>query len=222
MKFDWADNRWIHDRYFWLWYFSPGVELSRSATLSRDADAVFEHESRTPIETVVIPFVFPDDFSLTFSVSGDYHDLKLNHPSQAHSLHLGHMDCHQMSDAFRWSEYGSIIDWLATEEPHQYPLWAIGLLFSSYVGPTPVCIDECVKTIRDSMLQSTLFSVDESDCVSRYARRIVRDDLEWHYDERIGWHAECEWNYSMRNKLNNEMSFELVRRFFSSLSPSGS
>jgi len=120
-----------------------------------------------------------------------------------------------MSDEFRWQEYAHITTWLASQPTPQYPAWATRLLFAFYVAPIPDCIDYLAETIRESMVESTLFSSKESEYVANYTREVARNDLKWNYDQSIGWHAESERNYSMRNRRNDEAFFDLLRRFFS-------
>lgn len=208
----------VRSRRFWLNYLKAGVDLSRSPSLSADAHSPTDEPSCGATVCYSLPSL-PDDFYLLrLEINDGEHRLFLygsewpDDKPRTFDLQLGNMDCHQMSDAFRWEEFQSLMPKISRRNGG--PSWAHELLLSFYVAVTEECADQCLALQRRCLTESGLFTEDEVEYIIAYNRRVaVRKDFRWVHQERIGWVAEGKNAYSVRNTRWDGFDFSAMERF---------
>src|SRR5262245_13869104 len=122
----------VGSRSFWLSYISAGVELTRCPSLHKDHLQL----ERWPSCGVVLTFLLPDPYMFRLQVDVGEHRLELSSPDVDDFMLIGTMDCHQMSDVFRWGEFEAVIAGL---KENAGPVWAHELLIGFYVAVTKDC-----------------------------------------------------------------------------------
>jgi hypothetical protein len=198
------------DRTFWIRYLGEGTELS-GHQLQTEFLSIKEDEPQ------IITIVFPERYSLEIEVYGG-HRLRLCDETTSRNMELGWMDCHQMSDAFRFEELSDIC-----AASSMLPRWQIRALLSHYVAPMPINIEALVSTFRSSLLESGLFNNSECIVFSDYMRRIVRERFQWIEDSHRGWVGIIEdaekypWMipYTLRTRENQDFDFAFLNNFLS-------
>lgn len=183
----------IRTRAFWLAYVSAGVEFTGCKTLAED-----ERASRVaPYSGARFIFPFPNSDMLMLDISEGHHSLELYRPFPSKRLDIGRMDCHQMSDAFRWDEFQALMTCLAKEVQ---PTWAIQLLFCFYVAVTEDIAGEYLALLEQCLGDSEIFSANEIQHILNYTRTVaIRKDFQWIKDSQRGWAAEGRDAYCMRH-----------------------
>jgi hypothetical protein len=154
-------------------------------------------------------FHFPPGYSLWLDVLPWQHELTLSYPDCGPPRTIGIMDPHQMSDLFRWEEFLAITQCLARRAE---PAWADELLLSPYVAVTEDCAGSYLTRLRWCLSESRLFTESEAEHVVAYARAIVRRDFRWIEDPALGWVAEGEDAYSLR-QAGGDFDFAAFRGF---------
>ncbi len=92
----WADL--VHSRAFWVSYVAAGVDVFGCPTLHADLRTL---ESQ-PYSGASLTFGFPGGHLLRLRVSAGEHQLEHLDDDYDNPQLVGTMDCHQMSDLFRW------------------------------------------------------------------------------------------------------------------------
>ena len=129
----WAD--FVRSRAFWVSYISAAVDFARCPSLLADSQAL----NREPYSGASLTFGFPDYHMLRLDISAGEHQLDHLDDNYDGPQEVGRMDCHQMSDLFRWDEFQAVTRHLATQCE---PAWAVELLFSFYVAVIPEIAEE--------------------------------------------------------------------------------
>ena len=192
----------LDTRQFWLRYLAAGTEFSDRQL--REEAYLDDCE-----ESTLVRIHYGDRFRLEISVDGD-HRLQLVDNAQDLAIDLGWMDCHQMSDAFRFEELSSICN-----AGDLRPLWKSRILFAHYVAPVNETVDELVDTLFRSLCESNLFSTSESRGIANYMKRVVRKDFQWEFVPPLGWigsiidpiSAPWAFPYTMRTRENTGFNF---------------
>jgi hypothetical protein len=202
----------VRSRAFWLSYVSAGVDFSRCASLLADSKLL----RGGPNCGAMLTFEFPDSHRLRLSVLAGEHRLKHLDADHKKPQLIGTMDCHQMSDLFRWDEYRAVTRHLAKSSE---PAWAHELLFSFYVAVTADCADEHAAVLQRSLESADVFSSPEIIYILAYTRRkAVRKNFQWNNVPILGWVAEGKNAYSMRHTRGG-FDFARFGRFLEALTP---
>ena len=131
-----------------------------------------------------LTFSLPDSYSLRLEVDPGEHRLHLVHPDLVEPMLLGTMDCHQMSDLFRWEEFLTVTGSLAR---HSVPASAHELLLSFYVAVTEDCADQHLGLLRSCLVATKVFRGEEVEYIITYIRRVaVRRDFRWVFRRTSG------------------------------------
>src|SRR4051794_41072410 len=93
----------IHSRAFWVGYIAAGVDFEGCPSLQADERQQWDWEETNCEATLT--FTLPKSYLLRLEVDLGEHRLQLVHPTLAEPMLIGTMDCHQMSDLFRWDEF---------------------------------------------------------------------------------------------------------------------
>jgi hypothetical protein len=196
----------VSSRTFWLAYVSAGTDLSLSASLRNDAKKLWAE----PLCGGRVTFGLPGDFLLIFEISGGEHTLQLCGPDMENAMTVGTMDCHQMSDVFRWEEFVSVSKAVSS---CVQPAWAVDLLLSYYVAVTADCAAEHSALLRRCLTAAEVFNGTEVDHIVRYSERVaLRKDFRWIADAERGWVAEGRDAYCMRH-TRGKFDFSTFRAF---------
>jgi len=192
----------VSTRAFWLSYVCAGVDFRDCASLSADQRLLYQE----PTCRATLTFLLPDAYRLRLEVELGEHRLQLVHPGLVEPILLGTMDCHQMSDLFRWEEFLNVTRSLAR---NSVPAWAHELLLSFYVAVTEDCADQHLTMLRRCLDAAKVFSGVEIEYIIAYTRRVaVRRDFRWIDTLDLGWVAEGLDAYSLRR---TEDGFSLGR-----------
>lgn len=199
----------LDTRKFWLRYLAAGTSFSNLPAL-RD-----EVASDATEEAVTIRIDYCDRFRMELEVDFE-HRLSLIDSTREGKIDLGWMDCHQMSDAFRFEELRSVC--LASR---LRPLWKIEALLAHYAAPVRDTIGELVKLLFDALCESQLFTEHEARGIADYMKRIVRKEFRWELDPQLGWTGAIiapestpyAFPYTMRTAQNSEFDFESLNAF---------
>jgi hypothetical protein len=200
----------VRSRGFWLGYISAGVETARCPSLQADQPQLYQW----PFCGVTLTFEVAESHMLRLEIDAGDHRLKLSHPDLDDMMLLGTMDCHQMSDLFRWDEYQALIQSL---RKNAGPRWAHELLFSFYVAVTEHCASQHAELLKRCLERSELFSVVEIEFILAYVRRfVVRKDFRWIDTPDLGWVAEGNDAYCVRHP-RTEFNFAAFRKFMTAV-----
>jgi len=203
-------DQMVCTRAFWLSYICAGVDVRGCASLQADQGLLYEE----PTCCATLTFSLPDTYSLRLEVDPREHRLQLVHPDLVEPMLLGTMDCHQMSDLFRWEEFLTVTRSLAR---HSVPAWAHELLLSFYVAVTEDCADLHLTLLRSCLDAAKVFSGEEVEYIITYTRRVaVRRDFRWIDTPDLGWVAEGLDAYSLRC-AENGFSLGTFRDFLNSV-----
>ncbi len=208
MRSFWGE--FVRARAFWVSYVSAGVDFVGCGSLQADQRLLWEE----PTCGATLMFRFPDSHRLRLDVAAGEHKLQLLHPDYDEPQLVGTMDCHQMSDLFRWDEFRAVTRHLATTSG---PTSAHELLLSFYVAVTEDCADEHAVVLRRTLEASEVFAVPEIEHILAYTRRVaVRRDFRWVHTPGLGWLAEGRDTYCMRH-TRGELDFDRFSRFLGAL-----
>jgi len=203
-------DEFVRSRAFWLNYVCAGVDFVGCPSLQADQRLLWTE----PMCGAALMFNFPEDNLLRLEVSPGEHRLELLHPDYEEPQLVGTMDCHQMSDLFRWDEFEAVMRHLARSSG---PTWAHELLISFYVAVTVDCADAHAAVLRRSLETSEIFSGPEVEHILRYTRRAaVRQDFRWLDTPGLGWVAEGRNAYCMRHTRGG-FDFARWSRFLAAL-----
>jgi hypothetical protein len=210
MRTLWAE--FVRSRAFWVSYVGAGVGFVGCPTLLAHSRLLWGE----PCCGASLTFGFPDSHMLRLDISAGEH--RLEHLDAEHDKPqlVGTMDCHQMSDLFRWDEFQAVTRYLARSCE---PAWAIELLFSFYVAVTPDIADEHAAVLRRSLEASEVFSGPEVEHILAYTCRVaVRQDFRWLDTPGLGWVAEGRNSYCMRHTRGG-FDFARFGRLLAALAP---
>jgi hypothetical protein len=192
-------------------YVSAGVGFAGCPSLLADSRVLWGE----PNCGVRLTFGFPHAHALELDISAGEHQLEHLDDNYDSPQEVGRMDCHQMSDLFRWDEFRAVTRHLAGSCG---PAWATELLFSFYVAVTPDIADEHAALLRRCLEASGVFTGPEIGHILAHTRRVaVRQDFRWIDTPGLGWVAEGQNAYSMRNTLGGEFDFARFGRFLAAL-----
>jgi hypothetical protein len=203
-------DEFVRSRAFWTSYLCAGVDFSACPTLLADSRLLW----KDPKCGASLTFEFPESHLLRLEMSAGEH--KLEHLDADHDEPqlVGTMDCHQMSDLFRWAEFRAATKYLTKTCGSA---WAIELLFSFYVGVTPDIADEHGAVLQRSLDASEVFSGPEIEHILAYTRRVaVRQDFRWIDTPGLGWVAEGRNCYCMRHTRGG-FDFDRFGKFLTAL-----
>lgn len=197
-------------RAFWVGFVGCGVDFVGCPSLHSDQKMLWE----SPFCDVTVMFRITDAHWLRLEVSSGSHKLELVSPGYVEPQLLGTMDCHQMSDLFRWDEFQDLVRNLS--KTHN-PTWALELLFSFYVAVTEDCAAEHAALLRRCLEESEIFSEREVDHIIAYTSRVaIRRDFQWIDTPTTGWSAEGGDADSMRSE-GCGFDFARFNRFLAAL-----
>ncbi len=203
-------GEFVRSRAFWLSYVSAGVDFVGCSTLMADKRLLWGE----PYCGATLAFAFPGSHTLRLDISAGEHRLEHRDADHDEPQLVGTMDCHQMSDLFRWDEFRAVTWHLAKSSG---PAWAHELLFGFYVAVTADCAEEHGAVLRRSLEASELFSGPEVDHILAYTRRVaVRQDFRWLDTPGLGWVAEGRNAYCMRH-TRGAFDFARFGRFVAAL-----
>jgi len=198
------------DRRFWIRYLGEGTDLT-----GHPLQEEFSSSCDDPPAKITIGF--SASYSLEIEVDGG-HRLRLLDTASSQTMELGWMDCHHMSDAFRFEELEGIC-----RVSTMFPSWQVRALLSHYVAPMPENIDALVSKFRASLQESELFSDSEANLFADYMRRVVREQFRWTEDPDLGWIGSIEsgdeypwiFPYTLRTRENHDFDFPFLNAFLS-------
>lgn len=209
-------NELIHSRSFWLWHLSAGIDLAKHPTLQTGNEIL---NYPMCFMSLRLSFSMPEHYRLSLEISGD-ETLELELLGED-PFRIGNMDCHQMSDVFRWEEFRAIIRHLSST--NQGPEWANELLLGFYVAVTEDCLEEHLAMFRRSAQASQLFTDEEISYMANYIKKVhLRKNLCWVNDPTLGWIAEVSagspspFLYSLRQR-GTDFNFAEFRKFMQAL-----
>jgi hypothetical protein len=209
MRTLWTDL--VRSRAFWVSYVSAGVGFAGCPSLLADSQAL----SDEPYCGASVTFGFPDLHMLRLDISAGEHQLEHLDDHYDSPQEVGRMDCHQMSDLFRWDEFQAVTRHLTKSCGLA---WAVELLFSFYVAVTPDIADEHAALLRRCLEASEVFTGPEIEHILAHTRRVVvRQDFRWIETPGLGWVAEGRDAYSMRSNIGDEFDFARFGRFLTAL-----
>jgi hypothetical protein len=161
-----------------------------------------------------VRLTFPSGYLLDLEIHPGEHCLRLLHYEFGEPILLGTMDCHQMSDLFRWEEFQAVTQRLKDNDG---PSWAHELLLSFYVAITEDCADQHSEVLQKDLLESMVFSAEEIEYIASYTRRAgTRRDFRWVESAELGWMADGSDAYSMRRK-DSDFNFKAFRGFLAAV-----
>ena len=199
----------LDTRKFWLRYLGAGTSFSNLPAL-RDEIALDDCE-----ETSVIRIDYCPRFHL--ELESDFeHRQRLVDSTREGKIDLGWMDCHQMSDAFRYEELQNVCVASSLR-----PIWKIQSLLAHYVAPVRETIGELVVTLFKALCESRLFTEAEARGIADYMKRVVRKEFRWEFNPQLGWigaivdpeSTPWAFTYTMRTIQNTEFDFESFNAF---------
>src|SRR5438309_1329618 len=116
MRSLWAE--FVRSRAFWMGYVSAGVDFTGCPTLLADSSTLHTD----PYCGATLTFGFPGPHILRLTVSAGEHQLEHLDDDYDSPQLVGTMDCHQMSDLFRWDEFRAVTRHLGKSCG---PAWAV-------------------------------------------------------------------------------------------------
>jgi hypothetical protein len=156
---------------------------------------------------------FPKKYALEIRFDPDGHRLFLEGPSGP-SLELGWLNYSFYSEAFRWSEYESLVGWLGRNEGEGLPGTIAPLLLLAYSSMSNENEYQLwQRRFHEGLVGTGLFTPADATVLVRKASPDEPHYLAWQENPEKVW-VPLEDDYSLRSEVYGPFDHKRLRKFF--------